>query len=181
MKPYVIQSHVHNWDPWEVWPGREYDTLEEARAAFETLPFKDGYRIASVTSRSATRLLRPEPQSRRTDSLRLRHHRRREKTNEPAHERHPREGRLVCAGRTSQREASVDSLRGDLPGGHRPGAPMGAGGRRRRMNRAKKDRPKVAAFEQSRPGLAPRTTGKIIIANFRQIASPNLDGGGGLM
>ena len=47
------------------------------------------------------------------------------------------------------------------------------------MNRAKKDRPKVAAFEQSRPGLAPRTTGKIIISNSRQNASPNLDGGGG--
>lgn len=46
MKRYVIQSHVHNWDPWEDWPGRECDTLEEARAAFAALPFKDGYRIA---------------------------------------------------------------------------------------------------------------------------------------
>ena len=48
MKPYVIQSRVHNWDPWEVCPGREYDTLEEVKAAFEALPFKDGYRIAEA-------------------------------------------------------------------------------------------------------------------------------------
>lgn len=46
MKPYVIQSRVHNWDPWEVLPGWEYDTLEEAKAAFEALPFKTDYRIA---------------------------------------------------------------------------------------------------------------------------------------
>ena len=48
MKRYVIQCRIHNWDPWEVCPGREYDTLEEARAAFEALPFKDGYRIAEA-------------------------------------------------------------------------------------------------------------------------------------
>lgn len=46
MKPYVIQRRIHNWDPWEVCPGREYDTLKEAKTAFEALPFKDGYRIA---------------------------------------------------------------------------------------------------------------------------------------
>ena len=47
------------------------------------------------------------------------------------------------------------------------------------MKRAKKDRPKAGTFEQSRPGLAPRTVSKIIISNSRENASPNLDGGGG--
>ena len=47
------------------------------------------------------------------------------------------------------------------------------------MNRAKKDRPKTGTFEQSCPGLAPRTNRMIIISNSRQNASPNLDGGGG--
>lgn len=47
------------------------------------------------------------------------------------------------------------------------------------MKRAKKDCPKAGTFEQSRPGLAPRTIAVIIIPNFRQNASPNLDGGGG--
>jgi len=46
MKRYVIQSQVHNWDPWEVLPGHEYDTLAEARAALEAMPIKMGYRIA---------------------------------------------------------------------------------------------------------------------------------------
>lgn len=49
------------------------------------------------------------------------------------------------------------------------------------MKRAKKDRPKAGTFEQSRPGLAPRTLRKIIIPNSRQNASPNLDGGGGAL
>ena len=49
------------------------------------------------------------------------------------------------------------------------------------MKRAKKDRPKAGTFEQSRPGLAPRTVSKIIISNSRQNASPNLDGGGGAL
>lgn len=49
------------------------------------------------------------------------------------------------------------------------------------MKRAKKDRPKAGTFEQSRPGLSPRTVGKIIISNSRQNASPNLDGGGGVL
>lgn len=47
------------------------------------------------------------------------------------------------------------------------------------MKRAKKDRSKAATFEQSCPGLAPRTVSKIIISNSRQNASPNLDEGGG--
>ena len=49
------------------------------------------------------------------------------------------------------------------------------------MKRAKNDRPKAGTFEQSRPGLAPRTLSKIIISNSRQKASPNLDGGGGAL
>lgn len=49
------------------------------------------------------------------------------------------------------------------------------------MKRAKKDRPKAGTFEQSRPGLAPRTSRKIIISNSREKASPNLDGEGGAL
>lgn len=49
------------------------------------------------------------------------------------------------------------------------------------MKRAKKDRPKAGTFEQSCPGLAPRTYCKIIISNSRENASPNLDGGGGAL
>ena len=46
MKRYVIQSRIHDWDPWDVCPAHQYDTLEEAKAAFESLPIKTGYRIA---------------------------------------------------------------------------------------------------------------------------------------
>lgn len=46
------------------------------------------------------------------------------------------------------------------------------------MKRAKKDRPEVAPSRRLRPRLAPRTVGKIIISNFREKASPNLDGEG---
>lgn len=46
---------------------------------------------------------------------------------------------------------------------------------------AKKDCPKDSAFEQSRPGLAPRTSHANIISNSRKNASPNLDGGGGAL
>lgn len=49
------------------------------------------------------------------------------------------------------------------------------------MKTTKKDRPKAGTFEQSRPGLAPRTIAVIIIPNSRQNASPNLDGGGGAL
>ena len=47
------------------------------------------------------------------------------------------------------------------------------------MKSTKKDRPKAGTFEQSRPGLAPRTYCNLIISNSRQNASPNLGGGGG--
>ena len=49
------------------------------------------------------------------------------------------------------------------------------------MKSAKKDRPKAATFEQSRPGLAPRTMHKTIITVPGKIASPNLDEGGGAL
>ncbi len=39
------------------------------------------------------------------------------------------------------------------------------------MKREKKDRPKVAAFEQSRPGLSPRTISKNIISLFGEKSS----------
>lgn len=46
MKRYVLQYKKFRYDPWQVVPGREYNTLEEAKAAFEALPFKVNYRIA---------------------------------------------------------------------------------------------------------------------------------------
>lgn len=46
MKPYVIQYRKRSWDPWEVIPGKEFFSLEEAKKAFEALPVKDGRRIA---------------------------------------------------------------------------------------------------------------------------------------
>ena len=48
------------------------------------------------------------------------------------------------------------------------------------MKPTKKDRPKAGTFEQSCPGLAPRTHCKIIISNSRQNASPNPDKRGGI-
>lgn len=50
MKRYVLQYKKYRRDNWQVVPGREYDTLEEARAAFEALPFKTGCRIAESFS-----------------------------------------------------------------------------------------------------------------------------------
>ena len=49
------------------------------------------------------------------------------------------------------------------------------------MKRAKKDRPKAGTFEQSCPGLAPRTIDEAIIANSWRNTSPNLDRGGGAL
>lgn len=49
------------------------------------------------------------------------------------------------------------------------------------MKTTKKDRPKAGTFEQSRPGLVPRTIHANIISNSREKASPNLDGGGGAL
>lgn len=49
------------------------------------------------------------------------------------------------------------------------------------MKRAKKDCPKAGTFEQSRSGLAPRTSHVSIISYPWQNASPNLDGRGGAL
>lgn len=46
MKRYILQFQAFKYDPWEAMPSRQYDTLEEARAAYDALPVKDGYRIA---------------------------------------------------------------------------------------------------------------------------------------
>lgn len=46
MKRYVIQFKKYRYDPWQVCPGHEYNTLEEAKAAFDALPIKTDYRIA---------------------------------------------------------------------------------------------------------------------------------------
>ena len=89
MKRYVIQSHVHNWDPWEVCPGKEFFSLEEAMKAFEALPVKRGRRIAERYTQvryKAVKTGAPEPL---TDSLRLRHPSRREKTNKTRKKRPP--------------------------------------------------------------------------------------------
>ncbi|MCI9331384.1 MAG: hypothetical protein HFG05_04325 [Oscillibacter sp.] len=48
MKRYVFQYKKFRYETWQLVPGREYDTLEEAKAAFETLPVKEGYRIAEA-------------------------------------------------------------------------------------------------------------------------------------
>lgn len=48
MKRYVIQTRRFRRDPWEVMPGREYSTLEEARAVFGRLPFRENCRIAEA-------------------------------------------------------------------------------------------------------------------------------------
>lgn len=45
MKRYVIQARRFPWENrWETFS--EYDTLEQARAAFERLPFRSDHRIA---------------------------------------------------------------------------------------------------------------------------------------
>ncbi len=46
MKKYVIQMRSNQWAPWTV--VREFDTLVEARRAYEALPIKVGYRIAEA-------------------------------------------------------------------------------------------------------------------------------------
>lgn len=47
------------------------------------------------------------------------------------------------------------------------------------IKHTKKDRPKAGTFEQSRPGLIPRTIHANIISNSREKASPNPDERGG--
>lgn len=48
MKRYVLQFRDHDRDPWEVIPGQEYDTLEEAKAALSALPFLEDCRVAEA-------------------------------------------------------------------------------------------------------------------------------------
>ena len=54
MKCYVIQFRVHNWAPWEVCTGREYDTLEEAKAALFA------WLLPALISASLSRERRPQ-------------------------------------------------------------------------------------------------------------------------
>ncbi len=46
MKRYVLQTRSHDWDPWQVC--REFETLQEAKKAYNELPFKHGCRIAKA-------------------------------------------------------------------------------------------------------------------------------------
>lgn len=46
MKRYVLQTRTHDWDPWELL--REFDTLQEAKMAYDKLNFKRFYRIAEA-------------------------------------------------------------------------------------------------------------------------------------
>ena len=48
MKRYVIQSRKFECDPWHTWPHYQFDTLTEAKAAFEALPIKHNHRIAEA-------------------------------------------------------------------------------------------------------------------------------------
>ena len=49
------------------------------------------------------------------------------------------------------------------------------------MDNTKKDRPKAATFRRQCPGLASANQRKLIIPDFQRIASPNPDGGGGVL
>lgn len=44
---YVLQFRLHDWDPWETC-NHKFETLAEARTAFEKLHIKAGYRIAEA-------------------------------------------------------------------------------------------------------------------------------------
>lgn len=46
MKRYVLQTRSHDWAPWQVC--REFETLQEAKKAYNELPFKHGCRIAKA-------------------------------------------------------------------------------------------------------------------------------------
>lgn len=46
MKKYVLQIRGRDWGPWKVC--REFDSLREAKKAYDALPFKHGYRIAEA-------------------------------------------------------------------------------------------------------------------------------------
>ena len=46
VKQYVLQIRGRDWEPWRVC--REFDTLREAKKAYDAMPFKHGYRIAET-------------------------------------------------------------------------------------------------------------------------------------
>ncbi len=46
MKRFVLQMQTFRYSPWKV--VGEFYTLEEARAAFQALPIKTGYRVAEA-------------------------------------------------------------------------------------------------------------------------------------
>ncbi len=46
IKRFVLQMQTFSYSPWNV--VREFDTLEEAKAAFQALPIKTGYRVAEA-------------------------------------------------------------------------------------------------------------------------------------
>lgn len=46
MKKYVLQTRQNQWAPWEVL--MEFDTLEEAKKAYERQVFKTFYRVAEA-------------------------------------------------------------------------------------------------------------------------------------
>ncbi|MEH2939901.1 hypothetical protein [Lawsonibacter sp. JLR.KK007] len=49
MNYFVIQSKAHPWDTtWTTWTNRQFPTLEEAKAFFDTLPIKADHRIAEA-------------------------------------------------------------------------------------------------------------------------------------
>lgn len=48
MNKYVIQMCPQHWTHKWITVGNPFDTLEEARAAFDALPIKAGYRIAEA-------------------------------------------------------------------------------------------------------------------------------------
>lgn len=49
MTYYVIQSKAHPWDTtWTTWTNRRFNTLAEAKAAFDALPVKGDHRIAEA-------------------------------------------------------------------------------------------------------------------------------------
>ena len=48
-KRYVIQCKIRPWDTsWITCPSRQYDTLEEAKEAYNNLPIKADHRIAEA-------------------------------------------------------------------------------------------------------------------------------------
>lgn len=46
MGKYIIQWKKADWDKWEQYGAQKYDTLEDAKRAFNQIPFKVNMRIA---------------------------------------------------------------------------------------------------------------------------------------